>query len=31
MKNEADATATKHKNEHFFKELDKDRTEKKCE
>ena len=31
MKNEADATATKHKNEDFFKELDKDRTEKKCE
>lgn len=27
MKNEADATATKHKNEHFFKELDKDRTD----
>ena len=31
MKNEADSTATKHKNEHFFKELDKDRREKKCE
>ncbi len=31
MKNEADTTATKHKNEDFFKELDKDRTEKKCE
>ena len=31
MKNEADVTATKHKNEHFFKELDKDRNEKKCE
>jgi len=31
MKNEADQTATKHKNEHFFKELDKDRNEKKCE
>lgn len=31
MKNEADGTATKHKNEDFFKELDKDRTEKKCE
>lgn len=31
MKNEADETATKHKNEHFFKELDKDRLEKKCE
>lgn len=31
MKNEADTTATKHKNEHFFKELDKDRKEKKCE
>ena len=31
MKNEADATATKHKNEHFFKELDKDRREKGCE
>ena len=31
MKNEADLTATKHKNEDFFKELDKDRKEKKCE
>lgn len=31
MKNEADQTATKHKNEDFFKELDKDRKEKKCE
>lgn len=31
MKNEGDETATKHKNEHFFKELDKDRNEKKCE
>ena len=31
MKNENDTTATKHKNEHFFKELDKDRNEKKCE
>ena len=31
MKNEADETATKHKNEDFFKELDKDRIEKKCE
>ena len=31
MKNEADETATKHKNEDFFKELDKDRKEKKCE
>ena len=31
MKNEADTTATKHKNEDFFKELDKDRNEKKCE
>ena len=31
MKNEADMTATKHKNEDFFKELDKDRREKKCE
>lgn len=31
MKNEADKTASKHKNEHFFKELDKDRKEKKCE
>lgn len=31
MKNEADATATKKRNEDFLKELDKDRTEKKCE
>ena len=31
MKNEMDETATKHKNEDFFKELDKDRKEKKCE
>lgn len=31
MKNEADQTATKHKNEDFFKELDKDRHQKKCE
>ena len=31
MKNEADETATKHKNEDFFRELDKDRREKKCE
>ena len=31
MKNEADTTSTKHKNEHFFKELDKDRKEKNCE
>ncbi|WP_341931403.1 DUF2130 domain-containing protein [Streptococcus pluranimalium] len=31
MKNEADQTASKKKNEHFFKELDKDRREKKCE
>jgi len=31
MKNEADTTSTKHKNEDFFKELDKDRKEKSCE
>lgn len=31
MKNEADETATKHKNEDFLKELNKDRNEKKCE
>ena len=31
MKNEADETSTKHKNEDFFKELDKDRKEKHCE
>ena len=30
-KNEGDETATKHKNEDFIRELDKDRTEKKCE
>ena len=30
-KNEADATATKRKNEEFFKVLDKNRNEKKCE
>ena len=30
-KNEMDTTATKHKNEDFFKELDKDRNEKGCE
>jgi len=30
-KNELDGTATKHKNEDYFRELDKDRTEKKCE
>lgn len=30
-KNQADETATKHKNEDFFKELDKDRKEKGCE
>lgn len=30
-KNEADETVTKHKNEDFFKELDKDRREKNCE
>lgn len=30
-KNQADETATKHKNEDFFKELDKDRNEKGCE
>ena len=30
-KNQADTTATKHKNEDFFKELDKDRNEKGCE
>ena len=30
-KNENDETATKKKNEHFFKELDKDRHEKQCE
>lgn len=31
MKNEGDETATKKKNENFFKELDKDRREKTCE
>ena len=31
MKNEMDTTATKHRNEDFFKELDKDRREKNCE
>ncbi len=31
MKNQTDTTATKKKNEDFFKELDKDRNEKKCE
>ncbi len=31
MKNEMDETATKHKNEDFFKELDRDRREKGCE
>ena len=31
MKNENETTATKHKNEDFLKELDKDRNEKKCE
>lgn len=31
MKNEGDETATKHKNEDFLRELDKDRTDKKCE
>jgi len=31
MKNEGDETATKKKNEDFLRELDKDRTEKKCE
>ena len=31
MKNETDTTSTKHKNEDFFKELDKDRREKDCE
>ena len=31
MKNEMDETATKKKNEDFFKELDKDRREKDCE
>lgn len=31
MKNENETTATKHRNEDFFKELDKDRREKHCE
>ncbi len=31
MKNEMDTTKTKHRNEDFFKELDKDRKEKGCE
>ena len=31
MKNESDTTATKKRNEDFFKELDKDRNEKGCE
>ena len=31
MKNEGDETATKKRNEDFLKELDKDRSEKKCE
>jgi hypothetical protein len=31
MKNEMDTTKSKHKNEDFFKELDKDRNEKGCE
>ena len=31
MKNESDTTATKKRNEDFFKELNKDREEKKCE
>lgn len=31
MKNEMDTTATKHKNEDFFKKLDKDRNDKNCE
>ncbi|MBM3209502.1 DUF2130 domain-containing protein [Candidatus Shapirobacteria bacterium] len=31
MKNEGDDTATKHRNEDFLRELDKDRVEKKCE
>lgn len=31
MKNEMDTTATKHKNEDFFRELDKDRRQKNCE
>lgn len=31
MKNETETTATRHRNEDFFKELDRDRTEKGCE
>jgi hypothetical protein len=31
MKNESETTSTKHKNEDFLKELDKDRVEKNCE
>jgi len=31
MKNEGDETVTKKRNEDFLRELDKDRTEKKCE
>ncbi|WP_423363844.1 DUF2130 domain-containing protein [Mycoplasma sp. P36-A1] len=31
MKNEADDTSSKHKNQDFFKKLDKDRKDKKCE
>lgn len=31
MKNQSDTTSTKKKNEDFFKELDKDRRQKKCE
>lgn len=31
MKNEMEDTATKHRNEEFFKKLDRDRTEKGCE
>ena len=31
MKNEADATATKHKNNEFFEKLDRDRKKKNCE
>lgn len=31
MKNEADTTSSKHRNEDFFKKLDKDRTDKNCE
>ena len=31
MKNEVDTTATKHKNEDFFKKLDEDRRKKNCE